>query len=156
MSGVRSPSSAPRPALEALLAGASGDPLRRALMLDALDLRLRPCLSPPLAAHARLANISGHKLVFLVDSPVWHARLRLAEPELLHAARSLGLDVSTLVVRTASAPLQAPGPAERPVVPMSKAASDALQAALDSLREAPGESTSPGRSRRREPGPGAE
>jgi hypothetical protein len=156
MSGVRSPPSAPRPALEALLAGASGDPLRRALMLDALDLRLRPCLSPPLAAHARLANISGHKLVFLVDSPVWHAKLRLAEPDLLHAARSLGLDVSALVVRTASAPLQPPGPAERPAVPMSKAARESLQAALDSLRGAPGESTSPGRSRRREPGRGTE
>jgi hypothetical protein len=156
MSGVRSSPSAPRPALEALLAGASGDPLRRALMLDALDLRLRPCLSPPLAAHARLANISGHKLVFLVDSPVWHARLRLAEPELLHAARSLGLDVSALVVRTASAPLQAPGPAERPAAPMSKAARDALQAALDSLREAPGESASPGRSPRRRPGRGTD
>lgn len=114
MSGVRSSPSAPRPALEALLAGASGDPLRRALMLDALDLRLRPCLSPPLAAHARLANISGHKLVFLVDSPVWHAKLRLAEPELLHAARSLGLDVSALVVRTASAPCNHPAPRNVP------------------------------------------
>jgi hypothetical protein len=154
MSGVRSSPSAPRPALEALLGDASGDPLRRALMLDALDRRLRPCLSPPLAAHARLANISGHRLVFLVDSPVWHAKLRLAEPELLHAARSLGLDVSVLVVRTASAPLQPPGPAERPAVPMSKAARDALQAALDSLRDAPGDSSSPGGSARRKPGRG--
>jgi hypothetical protein len=80
--------------------------------------------------------------------------LRLAEPELLHAARSLGLDVSVLVVRTASAPLQPPGPAERPAVPMSKAACDALQAALDSLRDAPGDSSSPGGSARRKPGRG--
>jgi len=89
------------------LSGTSADPIRRALWLDALDQRLRPCLPPSLAAHARLANVTGAqattgagmagvklaglKLVFLVDSPVWHARLRLATPELLDAARSIGL-----------------------------------------------------------------
>jgi hypothetical protein len=137
MSGSRPSPSAPRPALDALLADASGDPIRRALMLDALDRRLRPCLPPVLATHARLANVSGHKLVFLVDSPVWHAKLRLAEPEILDAARSVGLDVDAVVVRTATAPFHQPRPAERPAAPMSQASRDALRAALASLEAAP-------------------
>src|SRR3546814_8275957 len=57
-------------------------------------------LPPPLAAHARLANVDGDMLVYLVDSPVCHARLRLASNELIDAARSLGLDVTRFVVRT--------------------------------------------------------
>ena len=72
----------PRPALEALMADPAGDPLRRALWLDALDRRLRPCLPPAIAAHARLANLTGTTLVFVVDSPAWHARVRLAEGEI--------------------------------------------------------------------------
>ena len=124
---------APQAALDALLASGAGDPLRRALWLDALDLRLRPLLPPSLAAHARLANVNGAKLVFLVDSPVWHARLRLAAPGLLDVARSIGLDVTQVVVKTTTRPLQPLPPAQRPVVPMSAAASTALQAALASL-----------------------
>ncbi|GAB3729459.1 DUF721 domain-containing protein [Luteimonas pelagia] len=147
MSGSRPAPSAPTPALEALLADASGDPIRRALMLDALDRRLRPCLPPVLAAHARLANVSGHKLVFLVESPVWNAKLRLAEPELLDAARSVGLDVDAVVVRTATAPFHQPRPAERPAVPMSQASRDALRAALASLEAAPSGSAAGGKRR---------
>src|SRR5690606_40109503 len=52
MSDSRSRSPDPRPALDALMAEPAGDPLRRALWLDALDRRLRPCLPPSIAAHA--------------------------------------------------------------------------------------------------------
>src|SRR3546814_16144672 len=90
MSGSKS--SHPRKALDALFAGSTADPLRRALWLDALEQRLRPHLPPSLAAHARFANVDGARLVFVVDSPVWRARLRLAAPELLDAARSVGLE----------------------------------------------------------------
>ena len=90
----------PQAPLEALLADAAFDPLRRALWLDALDQRLRPCLPPALAAHARLANVDGGRLVFVVDAPVWQAKLRLVAHELLDAARSLGLDATELVVKT--------------------------------------------------------
>ncbi|MFL6591977.1 MAG: DUF721 domain-containing protein [Luteimonas sp.] len=142
----------PKAALEALLSGTSADPIRRALWLDALDQRLRPCLPPSLAAHARLANVvgtksatgaglagvklAGLKLVFLVDSPVWHARLRLATPELLDAARSIGLDATEVVVRTCS---QVPEPGRAAPLapkPMSAAAREALDAALSSLSPA--------------------
>jgi hypothetical protein len=134
----------PRVALEALLTGATADPIRRALWLDALDQRLRPHLPPSLAAHVRLANVNGVQLVFLVDAPVWHARLRLATAELLDAARSVGLDVREVVIRTAThAPSQG---AARPrsVLPMSAAARGALDAALASLRDPDPEKPGPG------------
>lgn len=83
----------------------AGSPLRRALWLDAVDLKLRGCLPHPLAAHARLANVDRGRLVFLVDAPVWHARLRLLTDRLCEDARALGLDVSTVVVKTARGPL---------------------------------------------------
>ena len=68
-------------------------------------MKLRGCLPQPLAAHARLANVDRGRLVFLVDAPVWHARLRLLTDRLCEEARALGLDVSTVVVKTARGPL---------------------------------------------------
>ncbi|MEP6634086.1 MAG: DUF721 domain-containing protein [Luteimonas sp.] len=127
----------PQAALDALLANAAGDPIRRAVWLDALDVRLRPLLPPSLAAHARLANVDGAKLVFVVDSPVWHARLRLAASDLLDAARSIGLEVSDLVVKTTMQPMQPQQAGSTasvaPLVPAS--AREALQAALASLHD---------------------
>ena len=95
---------------------------------------MRPCLPPALAAHARLANLDGGRLVFIVDSPVWRAKLRLAAPEVLDAARSLGLGVTELVVKVTTSPAHPPERADTKVKPMSAAASDALQAALASLK----------------------
>ena len=129
--------SAPQAPLDALLADSSGDPIRRAIWLDGLDRQLRPLLPPTLAPHARLANFERGRLVFVVDAPVWRAKLRLAAPELLDAARSIGLEATELVVKTALSPPA--GPASPPLAnthvrPMSKTARDALQAALASLR----------------------
>ena len=128
----------PQAALEALLAEPAGDPIRRALWLDGLDRQLRPLLPPTLAPHVRLANFERGRLVCVVDAPVWRARLRLAAPELLDAARSIGLEATELVVKTTVSPPA--GPASPPLAnartrPMSKTASDALQAALASLRQ---------------------
>ena len=134
--GPRGPSS-PRTALDALFASGGGDPIRRALWLDALDQRLRPLLPPGIAAHARLANVDGARLVFLVDSPVWHARLRYAANELLDAARSVGLEVGELVVKVTTHPLHPGVPEQRTPAPMSAAARDALQAALAALGPKP-------------------
>lgn len=86
------------------MADKAGNPLRRALWLDALDRQLRPHLPPALATRCRLANVNGEHLVFLVDSPVWHAKLRLAEAQLIDAARSIGLKVTKVTVKTASVP----------------------------------------------------
>ncbi|MES2858898.1 MAG: DUF721 domain-containing protein [Pseudomonadota bacterium] len=125
---------APRAALDALLAEAAGNPLRRAMWLDTVDQLLRPCLPPGLAAHARLANVRGDKLVFVVDAPVWHARLRLALPALVDAARSVGLDVSGASVKTTLQPLRPLPPSAPPATPMSAAAQSGLEAALALLR----------------------
>lgn len=134
MSVSRSGSSRlPREALDALFAGSAADPLRRALWLDTLERQLRPHLPPALAAHARFANVQGRKLVFVVDSPVWHARLRLASADLLDAARSVGLECDAVVVRTTTAPLRPEPPAPRRPRPMSPGTREALRAALDSL-----------------------
>jgi hypothetical protein len=101
-SSARSPST-PKPALDAVMADKAGNPLRRALWLDALDRQLRPHLPPALATRCRLANVNGEHLVFLVESPVWHAKVRLAEAQLIDAARSIGLKVTKVTVKTASA-----------------------------------------------------
>lgn len=132
-SSRKTASGPPREALRALLDDPGGDPVRRALWLDDLDGRLRPCLPEGLAAHARLANFDRGRLVFVVDAPVWRAKLRLAAPELLHAARSIGLAANDVVVKTALAP-----PTERttkPPRPLSAATQRALQAALASLKD---------------------
>lgn len=136
--------SGPRVALDALFAGSAGDPLRRALWLDAMDQLLRPCLSPSLAAHARLANVRGDKLVYVVDAPVWHAKLRLATSELLTAARSIGLDVTALNVKTTLQPLRPLPPVAHSAPPMSAASQSGLATALALLRSIAPEDVSTG------------
>jgi hypothetical protein len=64
-------------ALESAAAGDLGSVIERARMLDALDRRLRQSLPPSLAPHVRLGNVRDGRLVFLVSSPVWKAKLRL-------------------------------------------------------------------------------
>ncbi len=128
--------STPTAALDALLAVPAGDTIRRALWLDELDRRLRPLLPYPLDAHARLANYEPGRLVYLVDSPVWRAKLRLLAPELLVSARSMGLDAAELIIKT-SLPSRAPPPAvPGKTVTMSATAKKALEAALASLKPA--------------------
>jgi len=121
--------------------------LRRARWLDAVDQLLRPHLPPGVAAHARLANVRGNRLVFVVDAPVWHAKLRLATHTLIDAARSVGLEVDALGIKLTTQPLQPlPATAARPA-PMSAAARKGLDTALAMLRpEAPDE-TGEGRKR---------
>jgi hypothetical protein len=126
--------STPRAALDALLAEPAGGPVRRAMWLDELDQRIRPLLPPSLAAHARLANYERGRLVFVVDAPVWRAKMRLAAPELLDAARSIGLDAAELIVKTTT-PVIASPQSDRKAKPISATALQALQAALESLKE---------------------
>jgi len=99
------PASTPRPALETLLGEKTLAPLiRRARWLDTLDRHLRAHLPAPLGLHARLGNVEGDTLIYLVDSPIWHARLRLSGETLLDAARGIGLQASVLRIRTARQP----------------------------------------------------
>jgi hypothetical protein len=126
---------APLPAAEAALAEETGATLRRALWLDALDQQLRPLLPSGLAGHCRLANVSGGQLVFVTDSPVWRARVRLAEAELLDAARSVGLNPTAVIVKTTTAPLHPPSSAKATAPLVSATARQAVSDALASLRE---------------------
>ncbi len=133
------PASVPKPALDAVMADKSGNPLRRALWLDALDRQLRPQLPPPLRSRCRLANVDGEHLVFLVESPVWHAKLRLAEAQLLDAARSIGLKATKVTIKTAS-----PTPTRSPALDnrngphaVSAATHKGLRDALACLQDVP-------------------
>lgn len=118
------------------MAEKAGNPLRRALWLDALDRQLRPHLPPHLANRCRLANVNGEQLVFLVDSPVWHAKLRLAEHQLVDAARSIGLKVTQVTIKTATAPLHSPmQPSQAQSKPVSAATHKGLRDALASLQD---------------------
>ncbi len=125
----------PLSAAEAALADETGATLRRALWLDALDQQLRPLLPPGLAPHCRLANIAGGQLVFVTDSPVWRARLRLSETLLLDAARSVGLNPTAVIVKTTTGPLRPPASASAPSPLVSATARQAVSDALASLRE---------------------
>lgn len=137
-SSVR-PATRPKPALDAVMADKSGNPLRRAMWLDALDRQLRPQLPPPLRSRCRLANVDGEHLVFLVDSPVWHAKLRLAEAQLIDAARSIGLKATRVTIKTAS-----PIPTRSPALDnrngphaVSAATHKGLRDALAALQDVP-------------------
>lgn len=126
------------------MAGKTGDPLRRALWLDALDRQLRPHLPPHLANRCRLANVKDEQLVFLVESPVWHAKLRLAEHQLLQAARSLGLTATRVTIKTATTVLRSPTQQDQPRPrPVSDATHKGLREALASLQD-----IEPGKTRR--------
>lgn len=133
-SSTRSPSSF-KPAIEAAMAEKAGDPLRRALWLDALDRQLRPHLPSHLASRCRLANVKDEQLVFLVDSPVWHARLRLAEHQLIDAARSIGLKVTRVTIKTATPSPRSPTQQDQRSQPISAATQKGLRDALASLQD---------------------
>ncbi len=123
------PSSRPtfRAALSAALSSESGRLVERAMQLQALDRQLRQSLPEPLASHVRLGNLRNDKLVFLVDAPVWKARLRLHANALLDAARAAGIPAGDIAVKVAT--MQPVPPDAAPPAPLSPAARDTLRAA---------------------------
>jgi len=98
------PASSPKRAFDILLdeEAAFAPVVRYARWLSTLNHHLHVRLQSPLNLHARLADVQAKTLVYLVDSPTWHARLRLSEARLLEAARGLDLEVTTLRIRTTS------------------------------------------------------
>ena len=101
--------------------------IERAKQLDALDRRLRQSLPPALAAHVRLGNVRDGRLVFLVSSPVWKAKLRLHADALRDAAAAAGLQASGMTVKVAT--MQPVPPDAAPRTPLSPAARETLRAA---------------------------
>jgi hypothetical protein len=104
----------------------------RARLLDALDRQLRQSLPEGLAQHCKLANVRDDRLVFLVTSPVWSAKLRLYADTLLGAAAAAGLSVSALTVKVAT--MQPVPPDQAPHTP-SPTDRDTLRAAAGAVAD---------------------
>jgi len=122
-----------RAVLSAALSGEAGGLIERAMQLQALDRQLRQSLPEPLASHVRLGNLRHDKLVFLVDAPVWKARLRLHADALLDAARTLGIPAVDIHMKVATM-LPAP-PDAAPPAPLSTAARKSLRAAAAAVSD---------------------
>lgn len=102
-------------------------------MLAALDERLRRCLPDSLLPHCRLGNVGAGKLVYLVDAPVWSAKLRQHADVLLDAAIAAGLQVGALTVKVVPPLPSEPGPVASK--PLSNATRDALRKTAESVAD---------------------
>lgn len=71
----------------------------RAKALEALDLELRSVLPASTAAQCRVLNVRDGLLVVMARSPVFAARVRIAQGELLAKAKALGLQLTSIVTR---------------------------------------------------------
>ncbi|ALQ97786.1 DUF721 domain-containing protein [Xylella fastidiosa] len=108
MSNLKSNANSPSPfqtAIEAVLNEKTVPTFHRAIWLDRLDQQLRSYLPETLENQCRLANVNGKKLVFLVESPAWHTKLRLSESQLLDAAKSIGLMATQVSIKTLASAL---------------------------------------------------
>lgn len=122
-----------RTALSAALSSDPGHLIERAMQLHALDRQLRQSLPEPLASHVKLGNLRDDRLVFLVDAPVWNARLRLYADILLDAARAAGLRASSITVKVAT--MQPVPPDAAPLSPLSPSARETLRAAAAATQD---------------------
>jgi hypothetical protein len=126
---ARTPS--PPLALQAASEAGMAELIARARWLDELDQNLRRCLPAALATQCRLANVDRDELVFLVNAPVWKAKLRLEADALLRAANAAGLNVRSLVVKVAAAPPISPGTTAG--MPLSNAVRESLRTTAQSV-----------------------
>lgn len=116
-----------RASVSVAASGDLGSVIDRANHLAALDRQLRQSLPEPLASHVRLGNVRDGRLVFLVDSPVWKAKLRLHADVIRDAAAAAGLATSGMTLKVAT--MQAVPPDAASLSPLSQAARDSLRAA---------------------------
>ena len=122
-----------RTALSAALSSDPGHLVERAMQLHALDRQLRQSLPEPLASHVTLGNLRDDRLVFLVDAPVWKARLRLYADILVDAARAAGIRASGITVKVAT--MQPVPPDAAPLSPLSLSARETLRAAAAATQD---------------------
>ncbi|MEO7478534.1 MAG: DciA family protein [Lysobacteraceae bacterium] len=125
--------SVPRPALEAADDAGLAKLIKRAQWLATLDEQLRRCLPDSLLPHCRLGNVGAGKLVYLVDAPVWSAKLRQHADILLDTAIAAGLQVGALTVKVVL-PLPAE-PGQQTPKPLSMATRDALRKTAESVAD---------------------
>jgi hypothetical protein len=119
--------------LEAAGEAKFGRLLQRAQWLEALDQQLRRYLPAVLQDHCRLGNVDTGKLVFLVDAPVWNAKLRQHTDVLLDAATAAGLQAHTLTIKVVAPSPASPG--RSTPKPLSQATRDALRATAQSVAD---------------------
>ena len=106
--------------------------LARARALDALDRQLRQSLPEPLRSHCCLASVQTGRVVFLADSSVWAAKLRLQQNAIIAQARvASGLPIEKFAVKVAPLPPRPPRQTRRK--PLSTAAAEHLRAAAVSI-----------------------
>jgi hypothetical protein len=105
--------------------------LRRARELDRLDRLLRQSLPVAMAENCRLANVDGERLVFLVNAPVWKAKLRVLADVLLDAAAAAGHPARALVVKVV--PTSSNSPETGVGKPLSEAVRESLRATARSV-----------------------
>lgn len=131
-------SQSPRPSASGPRAVAECDAVaalaKRARELDELDGRLRQMLPETLRDQVRLADVRNGRIVFLAPSPAWASRLRLAQAQILDAARAIGTQAGSVVVKVAP-PSAAPEPEQTKRTPLSRATADHLNAAARSLSD---------------------
>jgi hypothetical protein len=106
---------------------------KRAHEQDELDRQLRRTLPSPLRDQVRLADIRNGRIVFLAPSPAWASRLRLAQAQILAAARAMGAQAGSVVVKVVPPPAAPHEPAKR--TPLSRAAAEHLKTAARSLSD---------------------
>jgi len=107
--------------------------LQRAEALRALDRALQACLPQPLSQHAQLGNVRDGILIFIVDAPIWKAKLRLLQAELVDTAISAGFPAKGVSVKV-SPKLPEPTP-ERGPQPISARSRDALRQTAESVSD---------------------
>lgn len=105
----------------------------KASKLEALDRALRQTLPPPLRDQVRFANLRDDRLVFLASSPAWASRLRMQQAQILAAARAIGTQAGSVIVKVA--PLPPPDPQPEQSKPLSVAAAAHLKAAANSIHD---------------------
>lgn len=109
-----------------------GTLVERAQDWDACDQRFRRHLPPALAAQLRLGDAKDGRLVVVVASPAWKARLRMETALLLEAATAAGLQARVVTIKVV--PPVAPSPA-RPGAPLTAAARATLETAARSMAD---------------------
>lgn len=109
------------------------DIAKRARALEELDLQLRAALPAATAAKCRVINVREGLLVVMARSPVFAARVRIAQGDLLAKAKALGLEVTGIVTRVGGWEL----PQDEPVLgkPLSAKAAAELENTAAELGE---------------------
>lgn len=106
---------------------------KRAHELDSMDRRLRRVLAPSIREQVRLADIRHGRIVFLAPSSAWASRVRMAQADILQAARDMGAEVDKVTVKVAPPVPARPEPPPR--MPLPRGAADHLRATAPSVSD---------------------